>query len=61
MPGGGRGLQNRCGAVTVPGWFNSFPLRHVVVKSFLLSVLCVAFDRLEVFFCGCMVFFLLKL
>lgn len=29
MPGGGRGLQNRCGAVTVPGWFNSFPLRRV--------------------------------
>lgn len=29
MPGGGRGLQNRCGAVTVPGWFNSFPLRQL--------------------------------
>lgn len=29
MPGGGRSLQNCCGAVMVPGWFNSFPLRHV--------------------------------
>lgn len=34
MPGGGRGLQNRCGAVMVSGWFNSFPLRHVGFFSF---------------------------
>ncbi len=28
MPGGLRGLQNRCGQLCCPGWFDSFPLRH---------------------------------
>jgi hypothetical protein len=39
MPGGGRGLQNRCGAVTVPGWFNSFPLRRVDFCCLTLEIL----------------------
>ena len=28
VPGGRRGFQNRCLAVMVKGWFDSFPLRH---------------------------------
>ncbi len=36
MPGGHRGLQNRCGAVMVPAWFDSLPLRHLLLFFYLV-------------------------